>query len=387
VGAGGSHLGFRKTCKFKTILVSDINEDMCKTFKFNNPEVEHVICEDIHNLRGRDILKKTKLKPKELDVIFGGIVCKGFSLAGVRSSTDPRNDLYKNYISLVEELQPKVAVIENVPGMKSMMVSNGTELTLDKKEEINKAWGKLKNLNGIKSAIRKGLSTKEQKKEADKIEKNKNYYRKLIKEGSMSVVDDIKRRYELAGYNTLEPRILRADDYGSATSRRRLIIIAIRKDFDHNKFEWPKKTNKKKTVGAILAKINYNKKDPDNIPMNHSDKSVRRFSYIPEGENIVSVMNKLPEELKISSFYSRGCTMRLAANKPAPTLVPGHSNFPVHPKENRSITVREAAQIMGFPKNYKFFGSHSKRCEQVGQAVAVEMAKAIGDSISKFLTS
>ena len=53
--------------------------------------------------------------------------------------------------------------------------------------------------------------------------------------------------------------------------------------------------------------------------------------------------------------------------------------------ENRSITVREAAAIMGFPNSYRFFGSHSKRCEMAGQAVAVGMASAIAESVSRFL--
>ena len=69
--------------------------------------------------------------------------------------------------------------------------------------------------------------------------------------------------------------------------------------------------------------------------------------------------------------------MRLNGNEPSPTLVPGHSNFPVHPKEHRSITVREAATITGFPLKYKFFGSHTKRCEHVGNAVPPPLARAI----------
>jgi DNA (cytosine-5)-methyltransferase 1 len=64
-------------------------------------------------------------------------------------------------------------------------------------------------------------------------------------------------------------------------------------------------------------------------------------------------------------------------DKLSPTLVPGHSNFPVHPKEHRSITVREAAVITGFPMDYKFFGNHSKRCEHVGNAVPPPLAEAI----------
>jgi len=386
VGAGGSHLGFKKQGDFHTLLVSDIQEDMCKTFKKNNKEVPEVICNDIHNLSGKDLMKRVNLKRGELDAIFGGVVCKGFSLAGVRSSTDPRNDLYKKYISLVKEIQPKVAIIENVPGMASMTIKNGHEFSKKEKEEIDDAWKKLKKLNGLKSSIRKGQANQEQIKEAEKIESNKEYYRKLIKKGSTDVITDIKRLYKKSGYKVLEPRILDASHYGAATSRRRLIIIAVRKDLDHSKFEFPPRTHiKPKTVEQVFKTINYNKKDIDNEPMNHNEKSIERFGYIPEGKNIASIMDKVPKHLKISKFYSRGCTMRLARDKPAPTLVPGHSNFPVHPTEDRSITVREAGCLMGFPKNYKFIGSHTRRCEQVGQAVVVEMAEALAKVTSKFL--
>ena len=218
------------------------------------------------------------------------------------------------------------------------------------------------------------------------IEKKKKFYRNLINDGSTNVIDDIKRLYREAGYDILEPQILDASHFGAATSRKRLIIVAIRKDLDSSKFEFPKRSAKRlKTVGEVLDTINYEKNDIDNEPMNHKEKSIERFSYIPEGKNIVSVMDKLPTHLKISEFYSRGCTMRLARDKPSPTLVPGHSNFPVHPTEDRSITVREAACLMGFPKNYKFVGSHTRRCEQVGQAVVVDMAHAIAKSTAKFL--
>ena len=79
--------------------------------------------------------------------------------------------------------------------------------------------------------------------------------------------------------------------------------------------------------------------------------------------------------------------MRLHDKFPAPTLVPGHSNFPVHPYDHRSITVREAATITGFPLNYKFFGTHTKRCEQVGNAVVVQMAYSLANACKKVLLS
>ena len=139
-------------------------------------------------------------------------------------------------------------------------------------------------------------------------------------------------------------------------------------------------------MGECLNEIDYsNKVDVDNLPMNHNSKTVSRFKYIPEGDSIANHIEKLPEDLKISKFYSRGNTMRLDRKNPSPTLVPGHSNFPVHPTEHRSITVREAATISSFPLDYKFFGNHSKRCEHVGNAVPPKLGFAIAKSCINFL--
>ena len=77
--------------------------------------------------------------------------------------------------------------------------------------------------------------------------------------------------------------------------------------------------------------------------------------------------------------------MRLSRFAPAPTLVPGHSNFPIHPWEHRSITVREAATITGFPTDYTFYGSHTSRCVQIGNAVPVQLAYNIALSIKHLL--
>ena len=151
-----------------------------------------------------------------------------------------------------------------------------------------------------------------------------------------------------------------------------------------------KKPKPFKTIKQAFNELDYfgrnsSEKDLDNAPMKHNEKSIQRFKLIPKGKNIVDVMEKVPKNLKISKFYSRGCTMRLDDNQSCPTLVPGHSNFPVHPNEHRSITVREAAQITGFPSNYKFFGNHTKRCEQVGNAVPVPLASALAEQCKKLL--
>lgn len=130
-----------------------------------------------------------------------------------------------------------------------------------------------------------------------------------------------------------------------------------------------------------------NSDDTDNLPMQHNPKTIERFKYIQEGKNIQESIESLPKHLQISQFYSRGNTMRLKMDALSPTLVPGHSNFPLHPTEHRSITIREAATITGFPISYKFFGSHTKRCEQVGNAVPIALSSAIAKEVKRFLDS
>ncbi len=79
--------------------------------------------------------------------------------------------------------------------------------------------------------------------------------------------------------------------------------------------------------------------------------------------------------------------MRLKMDALSPTLVPGHSNFPLHPTEHRNITIREAATITGFPTSYKFFDSYTKRCEQVGNAVPIALSSTIAKEVKRFLDS
>ncbi|MFQ7543636.1 MAG: DNA cytosine methyltransferase, partial [Veillonella nakazawae] len=311
--------------------------------------------------------------------------------------------LYHAQLNLVNAFRPKISIIENVPGMRNAKVLVGDEENL--RSEIENLWQALENYKGKKAALRKINKIDEAfEAEGKALKKRKELLLKRLQNSPnyISVVEDIKRLYEDMGY-TVHMDILNSAWYGAATKRERLIIVAIRNDVE-DIFEYPKpqymdqsiyrsgldksllNLPSPKTVNDALKLVDYEDGDDiDNLPMNHNEKTVRRFKYIPEGDNIANHMDLLPEDLKISKFYSRGATMRLDGNQPSPTLVPGHSNFPVHPKEHRSITVREAATITGFPLKYKFFGNHSKRCEHVGNAVPPPLARALAQSCKKVL--
>lgn len=407
VGVGGSHLGFKNN-NFLSIYVNDFCHEAIESLLYNNPEIKETAFVDersILDVNPTELLKKTNLKKKELDVLFGGIVCKGFSLAGERSPNDERNYFYRKQLEFVKVLMPKVSIIENVPG-----IMTGEVLAPDTPKEIlslvDSTWQDLENYKGKKANLRK-LNSVDEKTESEGIElrKRKADLLYLIKKDGylISVYKDILDTYQKLGYKVYS-RFVNSACYGAATKRERIIIVAVRNDLKIA-FKFPLAThgnpqlikkypylyeNQKifpvKTVNDALNEIDYtNKNDVDNIPMKHSTKTVERFKLIPEGENIASHMDEIPDDLKISKFYSRGNTMRLDGNSPSPTLVPGHSNFPIHPRDNRSITVREAATITGFPINYKFFGSHTKRCEEVGNAVPPPLSTAIAKSVKELL--
>jgi DNA (cytosine-5)-methyltransferase 1 len=118
--------------------------------------------------------------------------------------------------------------------------------------------------------------------------------------------------------------------------------------------------------------------------MNHTDIVKRRMALIKEGENIPLDQSSWSEELKRKKFAS--VYKRLDRNKPACTMVPGHSAFPIHYKLHRSLTVREAARIQTLPDKLKFFGSKTEQCLTVGNAVPTLMAKNIAKVIEKLLT-
>lgn len=280
VGAGGAHLGFKNN-NFKTIFVNDIWKESLQTLKLNNNELtdKQIICQDINELVKRDLCKEYDIKQGNLSVLIGGVVCKGFSLAGVRNPYDERNYLYLSQLKLVEQLRPKISIIENVPGMKNMKILSKKSLVnkdftapiskkiqIDFEESIDDLCKEIdviitnhKNNRGQIIAVNKKLSgdiqnqellEKKKKLEIEKLqlEKKRNVLEDTLDKYMYSVFDDIIERYKELGYNVYD-KILMCSNYGGFTNRRRLIIVAVRNDLISNSqkekiiWKWPKITN------------------------------------------------------------------------------------------------------------------------------------------------
>ena len=115
-GCGGSSLGY-KWAGFEELLAIEWDDNAVETFKLNFPDVP-IWKRDMREVTGKEILDFTGLKPGELDIFDGSPPCQGFSMArGKRDTSDDRNDLSYELIRFINELQPRVFVMENVPGM------------------------------------------------------------------------------------------------------------------------------------------------------------------------------------------------------------------------------------------------------------------------------
>lgn len=114
-GCGGSSLGY-KLAGFKELLAVEWDNNAVETFRLNFPEVP-VYHGDIAALTGDECMRIAGVSKGELDVLDGSPPCQGFSTAGKRKFDDPRNSLFIEYARLVDELQPRVFVMENVTGM------------------------------------------------------------------------------------------------------------------------------------------------------------------------------------------------------------------------------------------------------------------------------
>jgi DNA (cytosine-5)-methyltransferase 1 len=131
-GAGGISVGVR-SAGLKKIVSVEIDHDASNTIRKNFPESTHFEL-PIENLSEGMI--DGAVKGKKINVVFGGPPCQGFSVAGLRRPSDPRNQLFKEYIRVVKHLKPEFVVIENVPGILTMEKGKVCQEIINQFDEI-----------------------------------------------------------------------------------------------------------------------------------------------------------------------------------------------------------------------------------------------------------
>ena len=324
-GAGGLALGL-ELAGFQHLGLVEYDISAANTLKLNRPQWR-VVCEDIALTCQKDLEKEFNIKAGDLDLLSGGAPCQSFSYAGKRLGLqDIRGTMFYHYATFLQRLQPKMFLFENVRGL----------LTHDK---------------------------------------GKTY----------KTICDI---FEEQGYN-IQYKILNAWDYGVPQKRERLITIGIRKDFEGKcSFSFPEKHTYKPIVKDIVLDKNPTKENC----ARYSAYKERVFSLVPPGGYWRDIDPNVAKEYMKTCWYMgggrTGILRRIGLDEPSLTVLtnPGMKQTDrCHPLEVRPFSYRENARLQTFPDEWGFYGKLSEKYKQVGNAVPVNLAKAIGLQIRKTL--
>lgn len=361
-GAGGLSEGMRMA-GLDVVYANEIDRWARMTYEHNHPNT-FFHCGDISAVTREtidcDLQNHFGFGVEEIDIMAGGPPCQGFSIIGQRNIDDPRNRLFREFLRLVQQIEPSAFIMENVFGLLSMQD------------------GKVK--------------------------------------------DEIIEAFTDAGYIVTEPQILSACDFGVPQVRRRVFFLGIKRELSLIPLAYPDPTqasiqrDKLKsyvTVGDAISDlpeavvestgtdageaVNYRTaamteyqrlmRGDCQVAYNHHtkrflDTRMERIANLNEG----ATKESLPVELQAGGHDNK--YRRLSYREPSPTLT-AHmskdlSDF-VHPRYNRPITVREAARIQSFPDSYVFVGSEFQQLKQIGNAVPPLLGMAVAQSVAQQL--
>jgi DNA (cytosine-5)-methyltransferase 1 len=391
-GAGGMTLGFEQA-GFDVVCAIELDPAHAAAHRFNFPLCE-VLEADARSLTTDELkgavasgLRKHGRNPEtEIDVVFGGPPCQGFSVGGLKDPEDPRNRLVEEYARLVCALSPKAWVLENVPAMAT---------------------------------------------------------RSLPGDDSPFVIDWLKKRMQRAGYKVVASGVLNANRFGVPQDRRRLIAVGTR---DKVSVELPPaiSAGRPRTPGGrnprpgelghpdTLANLpgcptvadalgdlpnleQYNelwtsdivaltKWDREAMQSGPSQYARRLTGDLEDADDLSWPRRRSPSRLSASMRTSHGVDVirRFAATQPgeresvsrflrlhpdgiAPTLragtAPDRGSYsaprPIHYAYNRVISVREAARLHGFPDWFRPTAAKWHGFRQIGNAVPPPLARAV----------
>ena len=350
-GAGGLSLGFERA-GFDVVAAVEIDPVHCAVHEFNFPKTA-TICKSVTDLDSVEIRKRAGIGERDIDVVFGGAPCQGFSMIGKRALDDPRNDLVHHFVRLVLELRPKYFVFETV----------------------------------------KGLTVGPHKKFLEEI------IEAFQEDGTYRVATDY--------------RVLNAADYGVPQDRRRLFLLGARRGLVLPTYpdvrppvtvgeaisdlpevedipelierDW---TRAKYKTSALYAKrlrgivddpsdFSYRREFDRNILTSslrtfHTPLSRSRFEATPAGETEpVSRFHKLDPNGVCNTLRAGTNSDRGAFTSPRP----------IHPFTPRCITVREAARLHSYPDWFRFHVTKWHGFRQVGNSVPPLLAQAVAERL------
>lgn len=360
-GAMGLDLGLEAAGLPPTLAV-EIDRKFCETIRINRPELD-LIEGDVAQLNV-EALRSKRSFDGEVFLMAGGPPCQPFSSGGRRAGlNDPRGNLIYEYFRLIGEVRPKYFILENVANLTTAAL---------KHRPINERPGKHWSLKRYANP-----SINKDDCEARALEDD---------ELSGSALRQIIRDAGALDYH-ISFGVIDAADFGSPQHRLRFVMLGSR---DHPPAALPSATHGVadmpfKTVRDAIYEF---RDEPG--PHSAYTEGVRKFfELVPAGGNWRSLSPDMQKAALGKSYFSgggkTGFFRRLAWDRPSPTIT-GRANRKgsalCHPEDDRPISVREAAAIQGFPHDWRFVGAMNAQYMQIGNAVPVELGRAIGNAIA-----
>ncbi|TCS64681.1 DNA cytosine methyltransferase [Varunaivibrio sulfuroxidans] len=351
-GAGGLSEGFRQA-GFDVLVGVDSDPYAIQTFKVTHPGAVG-ICRDIEQVSASQLMEKTGLKQGELTCLVGGPPCQAFSVYNhQRGMHDDRSGLFRHYLRIVQELRPEWVVMENVLGITSA--------------------------------------------------------------GNGQAVQEIKSELYKLGYD-VDTSILKAEDFGVPQERRRIFFVGNRINSPIPEFVPTFGVNDDKpfvtvwdaisdlpTIGngedAGASKYRTQATNEFQREMRGNAKTVTchvapklgqinldRMKHIPEGGSWRDIpFDLLPagmKRAKRSDHTKRyGRLVKTGLSSTILTKCDLHWSACIHPNQDRTLTVREAARLQSFPDLYVFEGPRTEQYVQVGNAVPPRLARHVAEEI------
>lgn len=330
-GAGGATQGLRDA-GFDVIGAVEFDSTAAESYRLNHPSVR-LWETDIRRIPATSIARELSLEPGQLTLLKACPPCQGFStLAGKhKNGDDPRNELVGHTVRFVRALRPKGVLLENVPG-----------LGRDRR--------------------------------------------------SSELLDELRK----LGYAARLYQV-NATQFGVPQRRKRIIILGLRGlrsnlPAELTELELDTPVTVRKAFEELQEKGLCG--DPLNVVQTPKDAILERIKAVPIGGNRFDLPDHLQldchKRLTARGLKSAGGSYgRMLWDAPSPTMTtrcttPACGSF-IHPEEDRAITLREAAALQTFPHDYKFAGSRGDIERQIGNAVPVKMAAAIGKSVLRAL--
>lgn len=363
-GCGGLSLGLQQA-GFTPWFVNEIVEQFCNTYKYNHElSDDHYFVGDIADLNQH--LDEYKNLLSDITLVCGGPPCQGFSMANrQRILDDPRNSLYKQYLIFLQNVRPKFFIMENVKGMMNKIeeIKENFKEYLGEEYQFDYALVKAQDYGVPQNRERFII-----------IGNRVNISPKLIFE---EIYKHKRKPFVLKDALDGLPHLVAKKEKGSKG------IECAESGFTECDFTYIHNDFYKFINGEKDIKKLYNHKNRYN-----NERDIEIYRRLPQGANSLheSIADIMPYKRRNGIFKDK--YFKLDETQICKTIT-SHMRFDcnmyIHPWDARGLSPREAARIQTFPDDYVITGSQNMWYAQVGNAVPVKLAKAIGDGIMKFI--